>query len=48
MATDGETPATKADLSTIEASLLKWTLGIVRSVAGVQTVISIAVPRFPG
>ncbi len=45
-ATDSETFATKADLSTLETSLLKWTLGIVLSVAGIQTAILIAALRF--
>ena len=47
-ATDSETLATKADLSALEANLLKWTFGIVLSVGGIQTAIPIAALRFLG
>ena len=46
--TDSESLATKADLSALEANLLKSTFGIVLSVAGVQTAILIAALRFLG
>jgi hypothetical protein len=47
-ATDSGTLATKADLSALEANLLKWTFGIVLSVAGIQTAILMAALRFLG
>ena len=45
-ATDSESLAT--DLSTLEANLLKWTFGIVLSVAGIRIAILMAALRFLG
>ena len=44
--TDSGTPAAKAGLSALEANLLKWTYGIVPSVAGVQAATLMAALRF--
>ena len=38
-------PATKADIAALETRLLKWMVGIVLTVAGIQTAALIAVLR---